>query len=90
MEKTVSGKESANFVLFTPDPGKVMDRLLKDVTYIEAGGGLVINEKGQYLFIFRNGKWDLPKGKLEKGEGADAGSIREVEEECNITVKRIK
>ena len=48
---------------------------------IHAAGGLVRNIKGQYLFIFRNGKWDLPKGKIEKGEGIKSAAIREVEEE---------
>lgn len=52
---------------------------------IEAAGGLVQNNKGDYLFIFRNGKWDLPKGKIEKGEGIKAAAIREVEEECGIS-----
>ena len=52
---------------------------------IEAAGGLVKNEKGEYLFIFRNGKWDLPKGKIEKGEGIKTAAIREVEEECGIS-----
>ena len=34
---------------------------------IQAAGGLVYNSKNQLLMIFRNGKWDLPKGKLEVG-----------------------
>ena len=51
---------------------------------IEAAGGLVKNKKGEYLFIFRNGKWDLPKGKIEKREGIKEAAIREVEEECGI------
>jgi ADP-ribose pyrophosphatase YjhB (NUDIX family) len=52
---------------------------------IEAAGGLVKNEKGEWLFIFRNGKWDLPKGKIEKNESIETAAIREVEEECGIT-----
>ena len=52
---------------------------------IEAAGGLVRNKKNEYLFIFRNGKWDLPKGKIEKGEGVKTAAIREVEEECGIS-----
>jgi len=51
---------------------------------IEAAGGLVKNKKGKYLFIFRNGKWDLPKGKREKGETIKKCAKREVEEECGI------
>jgi 8-oxo-dGTP pyrophosphatase MutT (NUDIX family) len=61
---------------------------------VEAAGGVVRNDKGEYLFIFRNGKWDLPKGKIEKGESVRAAAIREVEEECGISglsiVKELK
>jgi 8-oxo-dGTP pyrophosphatase MutT (NUDIX family) len=57
---------------------------LESFKIIPAAGGLVRNKKGQYLFIFRNGKWDLPKGKIEKGEGIMTAAIREVEEECGI------
>lgn len=53
--------------------------------YIEAAGGVVRNAEGKYLFIFRSGKWDLPKGKLEKGEDRAVAALREVEEECGIT-----
>jgi 8-oxo-dGTP pyrophosphatase MutT (NUDIX family) len=51
---------------------------------IEAAGGLVKNKKGEWLFIFRNGKWDLPKGKVEKRETIEVAAVREVEEECGI------
>jgi len=51
---------------------------------IEAAGGLVYNDVNQLLMIFRNGKWDLPKGKLEIGENIEQCAIREVEEECGI------
>lgn len=58
--------------------------------YIEAAGGVVQNEKGEYLFIRRHEKWDLPKGKLERGESIEQGAQREVEEECGIQVKSIE
>ncbi|HRG52894.1 MAG TPA: NUDIX domain-containing protein [Bacteroidia bacterium] len=51
---------------------------------IDAAGGLVRNEKKQWLFIFRHDRWDLPKGKLEKNEAIADAAIREVEEECGI------
>ena len=51
---------------------------------VEAAGGLVFNQDDQILMIFRNGKWDLPKGKLEEGENKKQCAIREVEEECGI------
>jgi 8-oxo-dGTP pyrophosphatase MutT (NUDIX family) len=51
---------------------------------IQAGGGLVENEKGEVLFIFRRGKWDLPKGKLDPGETFEQCALREVEEETGV------
>ena len=51
---------------------------------IESAGGLVYNNKNQLLMIFRNGKWDLPKGKREVDENIKACAIREVEEECGV------
>ncbi len=51
---------------------------------IIAAGGLVKNSEGKFLFIFRRGKWDLPKGKVEKGEKMEDAAIREVQEECGI------
>lgn len=53
---------------------------------IKAAGGLVSNEEMHYLFIFRNGKWDLPKGKLDNGETFRLAAVREVEEECGIQI----
>lgn len=52
--------------------------------FIEAAGGRVRNASGQTLLIFRNGKWDLPKGKIDKGESPEEAALREVEEECGI------
>jgi len=51
----------------------------------KAGGGKVLNSNNEVLFIYRFNKWDLPKGKLEKGESISECAIREVEEECGIT-----
>ena len=50
---------------------------------IIAAGGLVKKHQ-YYLFIYRNGKWDLPKGKLEDNEDVAECAVREVEEECGI------
>ncbi|MBC7556170.1 MAG: NUDIX domain-containing protein [Chryseobacterium sp.] len=51
---------------------------------IEASGGIVYNQKNEILFIHRLGKWDLPKGKLEKGESIEENALREVEEETGL------
>ena len=53
-------------------------------TLIEAAGGLVKNKDGAWLFIHRNGMWDLPKGKIEKDEKIEDCAVREVAEECGI------
>jgi 8-oxo-dGTP pyrophosphatase MutT (NUDIX family) len=70
--------------LFDENPEKVFEVLQSRCKLIDAAGGLVKNEKNELLMIFRNGKWDLPKGKLEKDETPEIAAIREVEEECGI------
>lgn len=54
-----------------------------------AGGGVVFNKNKDLLFIFRNGLWDLPKGKIELGENIKDGSMREVTEETGVKIKGI-
>ncbi len=56
----------------------------------KAAGGLVKNKTGDVLFIYRFDTWDLPKGKIEKGEKKKEAAIREVEEECGISRLRIE
>lgn len=62
----------------------VFEKICSEFNQINAGGGLVRNSAGEYLLIFRNGKWDLPKGKQEAGEDIKVTAVREVEEECGI------
>jgi 8-oxo-dGTP pyrophosphatase MutT (NUDIX family) len=62
----------------------LLKRFLKKAPNVIAGGGKVYNEKGKVLFIFRNGKWDLPKGKIENNESIEQTAIREVEEETGV------
>lgn len=61
----------------------------KELHYIEAAGGF-IEKDAQYLCIHRLGRWDLPKGKLEKNETIEAAAVRECEEECGIGELRIQ
>ena len=56
----------------------------QNFTVIEAAGGVVMKNQ-EMLFIYRNGKWDLPKGKLEINESIPLCAVREVEEECGIS-----
>lgn len=71
-------------ILYHPDEKVILKKLKEKITVNKAGGGLVKNAKGEVLFIFRNGKWDLPKGGIEKGEEIDETAIREVEEETGV------
>ncbi|KOY88073.1 hypothetical protein AD998_05700 [bacterium 336/3] len=57
--------------------------LEKNFDVIRAAGGVIINED-TCLMIFRRGKWDLPKGKIDDGENSEMAAIREVKEECNV------
>ncbi len=61
-----------------------LEKFRKAFKYIEAAGGL-IEKEDSYLFIFRLKRWDLPKGKLDPGEGPEEAAVRECEEECGIT-----
>ena len=65
------------------------DKFCSQYIFIEAAGGLVYNSRGKMLMIFRNDKWDLPKGKLEVGESVQECAIREVEEESGVSNLRI-
>lgn len=62
---------------------KAVERLKSLFYYIEAAGGF-IEKNRKFLFIHRFGRWDLPKGKLEKNETIENAAIRECEEECAI------
>ncbi len=69
----------------TGDYKEVKLRFKTQFKTIEAAGG-VVKKGDKILMIYRLKKWDLPKGKLEKGETAAEGALREVEEECGIKV----
>lgn len=58
--------------------------LFTHFTNIEAAGGIVQNEEKELLFIFRRGKWDLPKGKIENDETPEICAAREIEEETGV------
>ena len=66
---------------------KVVKDLKKMFKIIKAGGGVVQNSKKEILFIYRMKKWDLPKGKLDKGETIKECAKREVEEETKVKVE---
>ena len=71
-------------VFYHPSLDELTKAFFKKFTLIRAAGGLVRNESGELLLIFRRGKWDMPKGKLDKGEKLEDCAVREVEEETGL------
>lgn len=63
---------------------EIWDEFRKLFRIIEAAGGVVNNPDGEILFIKRLGRWDLPKGKMEKGESREESAVREIEEETGL------
>ena len=63
---------------------KLKKAFFKHFTIIKTAGGLVKNEQNEILFIFRRGKWDLPKGKNDDDEIPRDCAVREVKEETGL------
>jgi 8-oxo-dGTP pyrophosphatase MutT (NUDIX family) len=73
-----------NLYIFYKDTNYILELIKTFHTVIEAAGGVVKRPDGKYLGILRNGVWDLPKGKVEKGEFYKQTALREVKEECGL------
>ena len=71
-------------IMFHENLQELKDHFFDQFDIVKAGGGLVRNEKGEILLIFRRGKWDLPKGKLDSGETIEECAVREVKEETGL------
>lgn len=69
----------------TEDIDATLQLIKNDYEHVIAAGGIVHNANNEILLIHRRGYWDLPKGKLDKGEAIPACAIREVEEETGVT-----
>jgi len=70
--------------LIHKDADKLLKKFLKLLPNVIAGGGKVFNKQGDILFIYRNNKWDLPKGKVEGSETIENTAMREVKEETGV------
>jgi ADP-ribose pyrophosphatase YjhB (NUDIX family) len=76
---------SKNLILLGSSLELMWDDFCSRYDFIKAAGGIVRNSKNEILWIRRNEKWDLPKGKVEFGERIEETAVREVEEECAVT-----
>lgn len=71
-------------LVYSYRPEEAFAQLVALLPMIDAAGGVVWKDQ-KALFIFRHGRWDLPKGKIEKDEAPDVAAMREVEEECGVS-----
>lgn len=71
------------------DPQLSFEQYFKEFDKIEAAGGIV-KRKSSFLFIKRNGLWDIPKGKIDEGETPEIAAVREIEEECGVCNAQIE
>ena len=74
----------------TDNTEKTYRRLCGEFKEVNAAGGLVVNRRGDFLLISRNGLWDLPKGHQEDGEDIEVTAIREVQEETGVDQLEIR
>ena len=77
-------------ILLLGNPDKILKRVILEFKYKIAAGGIVESDAGKILLMKRLGKWDLPKGKLDRGETIEECALREIEEEtgaAGLTVK---
>jgi 8-oxo-dGTP pyrophosphatase MutT (NUDIX family) len=85
LEQIIVKHPGKTIYIWGREPDELLETFSDEMTNIVASGGLVQNPSEEILFIKRKGKWDLPKGKPDKGESLSHAAIREVEEECNIS-----
>lgn len=76
--------------IYHPNNEEILKKFTKNIPLVVAAGGVVTNKEGKVLFIYRNNKWDLPKGKLDKGETIEECALREVMEETGVKGLKIE
>ena len=82
--KALKSKKTECLYLYHQKEDKLWMHFLRHFPIVEAAGGLVRHQDGRFLFIYRNEKWDLPKGRIEKNEPIRIAAVREVEEETGV------
>ena len=81
----LKSKKVSTLYLYHPKEERLKELFFGLFKIIEAAGGIAQHSASKkYLFIFRNDKWDLPKGRIEKEEAVREAAIREVEEETGV------
>ena len=88
--KALKDKTVTEVYLYHSNPDKFEKHFFRTFPIVEAAGGLVQHQDGRFLFIYRNKKWDLPKGKKEKNETLIKAAKREVSEETGVTDLEVK
>lgn len=88
-QEKCSGSLPQTYMLVVANATTFFKKARQQFKYIEAAGGLVYNNEGACLFIYRRDKWDLPKGKIDAGELPIEAAKREVEEECGVLVMEV-
>lgn len=87
IEKLQSGIITMPVLVVTGSKSKSWSKLYNKMKIVFAAGGLIQNQDGKYLFFYRRGSWDLPKGKLDEHENNKAAALREVKEEVGLDCK---
>ncbi len=80
-------KKIYSITITLKDYNSVLKQVKKMFKIVKAAGGVVKNKNDEILFIYRMKKWDLPKGKLDKGETILECAKREVQEETMVDVE---
>lgn len=83
-EDFLQQSQNLNVLIKCQNSEKEFKRFMASFKLIRAAGGLVKNKHKEFLLIFRHGLWDLPKGKIDKGEKDEEAAKREVTEETGI------
>ncbi len=83
--KALKSSKNRKVFIYHKDIDKLWKSFKKKFPIVEAAGGLVERTDNKLLFIFRNNKWDLPKGGVEKKELIIEAAQREVTEETGVS-----